>query len=67
MDRNCFARMALLGQFRQIDLRKVFTFPLGPLPWSFADAYGFPRNTNKEKLAEQLEKGVDPEIVFQVN
>ena len=67
MDRTLFARMAFLGQFRQIDLKKVFTFPLGPLPWSLADAHGFPRKTNKAKLAEQLERGVAPEVSFPEN
>ena len=36
MDRDVFARMVLLGQFRQIDMKIVFTYPLGPLPWSLA-------------------------------
>lgn len=44
MDRNVFARMALLGQFRQISMQVVFTYPL---PWSFADPYGLPRRTSK--------------------
>ena len=50
MDRNLFARMALLGQFRKLDLKLVFTFPLGPLPWSLSNAYGMPRKTNKAQL-----------------
>ena len=53
MDRTLFARMALLGQFRKIDLKTVFMYPLGPLPWSLADAYGLPWKTNKA-----LEKNV---------
>ena len=36
MDRDVFARMALLGQFRQIDMKLVYTYPPGPLPWSLA-------------------------------
>ena len=40
MDRALFVRMALLGQFRKIDMKTVFTFPLGPLPWSLADPSG---------------------------
>ena len=40
MDRDVFARMALLGEFRQIDIKLVFTYPLGPLPWSLAGFYG---------------------------
>ena len=39
MDRNMFARMALLSQFRQIDMKLFFTYPLGPLPWSLADSH----------------------------
>ena len=50
--------MALHGQFRKIDLKFVFTFPLGPLPWSLSDAYGFPRKTNKSTHLHRLEKDV---------
>ena len=57
MDRNLFARMALIGQFRKIDLKEVFKYPLGPLPWSLANAYGLPRKTIKAKLMQLLEKG----------
>ena len=42
IDRDVFARMALLGEFRQIDMKVVFTYPLAPLPWSLADPYGLP-------------------------
>ena len=58
MDRDIFARMALLGQFRQIDMKVVFSYPLGPLPWSLADPYGLPRKTSKAKLSQQLERGI---------
>ena len=52
MDRDVFAiaRMALLGQFRHIDMKLVFTYPLGPLPWSLADFYGLPRKIRQAKL-----------------
>ena len=55
MDRDVFARMALLGQFHQIDMQVVFTYPLGALPGSLADPYGLPRKTSKAKLSQQLE------------
>ena len=58
MDRTLFARMALSGQFRKIDLKTVFMYPLGPLPWSLADAYGLLRKTNKAQLFKKLEKNV---------
>ena len=56
MDRDVFARMALLGQFRHIEMKFVFTYPLGPLPWSLADPYGLPRKTSKAKLSQQPER-----------
>ena len=58
MDRDVFARMALLGQFRQTDMKVVFTYPLVPLPWSLADPYGLPRKTSKSKLSQQLERRI---------
>jgi len=58
MDRDAFARMALLGQFRQIDMKVVFTYPLGPLPWSLADSYGLPQKTSKTKPSQQLEQRI---------
>ena len=67
MDRALFARMALIGQFRQIDMRTVFKFLLNPLPWSLADLYGFPRKTDKAKLAEHVERGVPLQDRFPVN
>ena len=44
----CMDRDVLLGwhsvlrHFHQIDVKIVFTFRLGPLPWSLADPYGLP-------------------------
>ena len=58
LDQAIFIRMTLIGQLRKIDMRTVFSFPLGPLQWALADPYGFPRKTNKASLAQQLEKGV---------
>ena len=59
MDRALFMRMALLGQFRKIDVKTVFTFPLGPLPWSLADRYGLPRKTNKSNISQQPERRIE--------
>ena len=56
MDRSLFARMALLSQFRKIDMKMIFTYPLGPLPWFLADPYGSSRKTNKAILANNLRR-----------
>ena len=58
MGRDVFARMALLVQFRQIDMKVVFTYPLGTLPWYLADPYGLSRKTSKAKLSQQLERRI---------
>ena len=58
MDRTLFARIAVLEQFYQINIETVFTFPLGPLPWSLFYAFGLPRKTNNAKLAQLPEKEV---------
>ncbi len=58
MDRDVFARMALIGQFREIDMKVIFTFPLGPLPWALSDPYGLPRKTSKAKLSQELERHI---------
>ena len=47
-----------MGQFRKIDLKSVFTYPLGAMPWSLADAFGLIRKTNKVQLAKMLENNV---------
>ena len=58
LHRNLFSRMAIAGQFRKIDLKTVFTYPLGAMPWSLADAFGFIRKTNRSKLAQLLQKNI---------
>ena len=60
MDKEVFARITLSAQFRKIDMKLVFTYPLGPLPWSIADAYGMPRKTNKATLTKTIVKDIPP-------
>jgi len=59
-DRGVFARMAIIAQIRQLDLREVFSFPLGPLPWALAAPDGSLRKTSKCKLLEALSTGTEP-------
>ena len=59
MDHAFLARVALLGQFWKIDMKTVFTLPLGPLPWSLADPYGLPWKKNKSKISEQFERLIE--------
>lgn len=59
VDRNLFARLLVIGQSRQMDLRDLLTHELGPLPWSLASSDGSLAKTNKAILSKLLEDGVE--------
>ena len=59
-DRNLFARLLVVAQKRSVDLREVFEYSLGPLPWSLASADGSLGKTDKPKLMESLTKNIEP-------
>lgn len=59
-DHRVFANMVLIAQNRKLDMRDVFCHPLGPLPWSLANADGTIKKTNKSVLASHLESKVQP-------
>ena len=59
-DRTFFARMLVIAQRRSMDLRRVFQFSLGPLPWALSTTDGQLAKTPKAKLLEALEKDVQP-------
>ena len=37
----------------------MFSFPLGPIPWSLGDEFGMLRKTNKAVIATALEKNIE--------
>lgn len=59
-DRDLFARLLVVARTRDTDLRGVFKYSLGPLPWSLASADGSPCKTVKSNLLESLLEGVEP-------
>ena len=58
-DRNLFARLFVIGESRQMDLRQLLIHELGPLPWSLALFDGALVKTNKAALRKPLEDGVE--------
>ena len=58
-DRNLFARLLVIGQSRQMDLKDLLTHELGPLPWSLASSDGSLAKTNKAILSKELESGIE--------
>ncbi len=59
-DRRLFGNMILIAQNRKLEMGEVLCYPLGPLPWSLANADGTMKKTNKAVLAKQLESRVSP-------
>ena len=57
---NMFGQLALIMQTREIDLRKLFEYPVGPYPWSLCGPTGELRKTNNASLLHTLEKDVTP-------
>ena len=58
---NMFGQLALLMQTRDIDLREVFKYPVGPYPWSLCGPMGELRKTSKASLLHLIEKDVNTE------
>ncbi|KAL8619632.1 hypothetical protein ACOMHN_019687 [Nucella lapillus] len=55
-DRWLFGRMILMGQSRNLNMKDLMCFPLGPHPWSLATPDGSLRKTNKAALATNIKK-----------
>ena len=55
-----FARLQVVTQSRTMDLREVFQYSLGPVPWSLATPDGQMTKTTKSTLLQLLEKDFDP-------
>ena len=56
VDRNLFGKMALVAQSRNLNMKEVLRYELGPFPWSIATCDGSLRKTNKATLSNNLEK-----------
>ena len=54
-DRHLFARLLVIAQSRQLNMRNVLQFELGPIPWSIATADGGLVKTNKAVLSNAIE------------
>ena len=59
-DRAIFVRLLVVAQTRSVDLGKLFTYSLGPIPWSLANADGTLAKTVKSKLLGLIEPGTLP-------
>ena len=63
---DIFAKVTLIQQRRDVDLKEVFCYPLGPVQRALADAAESKTTTPKSKLIQHLEKGTRVEEVPQI-
>ena len=54
---DIFGKITIIQQTRQLDLKEVFCYPLGPVPWSIVTSSGDMVKTSKSALMAELEKG----------
>ena len=52
---NTLGQVAVLASKQNLDMEKVMSHPLGPIPWSLATADGSPAKMNKAKLLHAIE------------
>ena len=55
---DIFGKISLIQQNRKINLQEVFSYPLGPIPWTLAGTNGELKKSSKAKIMHELEKGV---------
>lgn len=59
-DRALFACLVVIAQKRSIDVRSLFNYSLGLIPWSLANTDGTPSKTDKSKLLHLVEGNTAP-------
>ena len=58
--RNLFGQISIIMQKRDLDLKEVFKYPLGPFPWALAGVMGDLKKTNKATLLHEVKKLTEP-------
>lgn len=62
-DRDIFARLLVICGKRNVSLKEVLTYSLGPIPWSLATGDGGFVKSVKSNLLDTIEKDVDDAMV----
>ena len=65
-DKKLFARLLVIGQSRNIDLKEILTYPLGVISYPLASADGTLAKTSKSALLEHIETKCHDCLVDQV-
>ena len=54
-ERNILGQIAVLSIEHNLDIEKIMSHPLSPIPWALSTVDGTPAKTNKAKLLQALE------------
>ena len=57
-DRSFFCKLVFIAQTRNLNLFKVYSHELGPIPWAITTPLGTRLKPNKAKMLEILEKDI---------
>ena len=58
-DKELLGRMAIIASNRSVNPKEIFSYPLGPIPWSLSGPLGTLRKTSKSVFMLELEKQCD--------
>ena len=58
-EKKIFGRIVIMSQQRNIEMKEIFCYPLGPISWALASSMGTLRKTNKAILMPELEKNAE--------
>ena len=57
-DRNLFGHIIVVAQTQKLEMKKVLSYPLGPIPLALANADGSLRKTDKAKFTNDIAQNV---------
>ena len=61
---NLFGHIIVVAQTRKLEMKKVLSYPLGPIPWALANADGSLRKTDTAKFMNDIAQNVPVVEVF---
>ena len=59
-EKSIFGRITTISQQRNIEMKKIFCYLLGPIPWALTNSMSTLKKTNKAILMHELEKHAEP-------
>ena len=59
-EKSIFGRITTMSQQRNIEMKKMFCYLLGPIPWALTSSMSTLKKTNKAILMHELEKHTEP-------